>query len=368
MNRSPVWNLIGVLLLVCNLPSLNAAPPKIVPFDDPDGTNTSPSAINAPGVIIGSYSDNVIGGTLGFIRTPGNKYTSINPLNAGSGFGQGTFPTAINPQGVVVGYYFDTTTNTNRGFLRAPTGTLTEFDSTSAVNGTFPFGINPAGEITGYYYDAAFNFHGFLASGGNFTEFNFPTSPSTPSLSVLATIPEGINPRGEIVGLYTTYDSVTNIFAAHFFLRDPNGNFTSFDPDFMPSYATPYNVSNLSINPAGDVTGWYQDAGGIYHGFVRNHNGTIIAGYNFDPLGTSAQYTQAYGINPGGLITGVYLIPASTGDGNYHGFLRAANGTFTYFDPPGSVFTTPVAINPAGEITGNFKGSDNVTHGFVRSP
>src|SRR5262249_36539508 len=45
---------------------------------------------------------------------------------------------------------------------------------------------------------------------------------------------------------------------------------------------------------------------------------------------------------------------------------RAA--TFITFDPPGSTFTLPLAINPAGAITGNYNDASNVTHGFVRSP
>jgi hypothetical protein len=43
-------------------------------------------------------------------------------------------------------------------------------------------------------------------------------------------------------------------------------------------------------------------------------------------------------------------------------------GTITTFDPPGSTFTFPTAINPGGVITGAFTDASGVSHGFVRIP
>ena len=54
------------------------------------------------------------------------------------------------------------------------------------------------------------------------------------------------------------------------------------------------------------------------------------------------------GINPSGTITGTYI----TGSLVFHGFLRAPDGTFTTFDPPGSTFTVPTGINAAGDHRG----------------
>lgn len=41
--------------------------------------------------------------------------------------------------------------------------------------------------------------------------------------------------------------------------------------------------------------------------------------------------------------------------------------TFTTFDPPGSLGTSPVSINPAGHIVGNYYDLSN-SHGFLRVP
>jgi hypothetical protein len=54
---------------------------------------------------------------------------------------------------------------------------------------------------------------------------------------------------------------------------------------------------------------------------------------------------------------------------------RECPGTITTFDPPGSTFINPfdinfqlpVAINPAGAITGYFFDASLVSHGFLRS-
>ena len=78
--------------------------------------------------------------------------------------------------------------------------------------------------------------------------------------------------------------------------------------------------------------------------------------YHAPPGGTSPS-----GINPAGAITGYY------NDAGFldHGFLRARDGTFTEFDAPGAVSTTPSSINPAGAITGSYWDASGV-HGFLR--
>src|SRR5262245_22362251 len=45
----------------------------------------------------------------------------------------------------------------------------------------------------------------------------------------------------------------------------------------------------------------------------------------------------------------------------------AKSQTYTTFDPPGSQGTSPVSINPAGQITGNYVDANFATHGFVRA-
>ena len=78
--------------------------------------------------------------------------------------------------------------------------------------------------------------------------------------------------------------------------------------------------------------------------------------------------TFGSGINDGGVVTGKYL------DVNQfaHGYVRASDGTFTTFDPPGATFgqfqgTIPVRINTSGVVVGTFQGPDGALHGFLRA-
>jgi uncharacterized membrane protein len=121
-------------------------------------------------------------------------------------------------------------------------------------------------------------------------------------------------------------------------------NITTFDyPPFQGMAST--GTQPQAINPSGAIAGWYQDANGVTHGFLRTRNGTFTS---FDPTGST--YTVATGITPEMTITGWYQDTS----GFAHGFLRAPNGNLTTFDYPGtSAGTSAFAINPAGTTTGN---------------
>lgn len=133
---------------------------------------------------------------------------------------------------------------------------------------------------------------------------------------------------------------------------------------------TPYSISST-----GAITGFYWDASGVNHGFVRAPDGAIT---NFDYPG--ATFTQAWAIGPSGEITGLYGDPTVA---NWvHGFLRTRDGKFQTFDAPGAgngtgccgsipylgQGTMGEAINQAGWIAGNYVDSNNIMHGFLRAP
>src|SRR5262245_25279584 len=68
----------------------------------------------------------------------------------------------------------------------------------------------------------------------------------------------------------------------------------------------------------------------------------------FDPAGS--QYTVPASINTAGVITGYYQ------DASYgvHGFVRDSGGALTTFDVPGASHTEPRDINTAGAIAGRY--------------
>src|SRR5438876_2688441 len=255
------------------------------------------------------------------------------------------------------------------------TTNITTFDApgagTAAGQGTIAFSLNPSGAIAGFTRDANNARHGFLrAPGGTFTIFDDPAA-GTCSTSC-GTIGPGqgtrayaINPSGQIVGFYSD-----NSARCHGYVRAANGIFTQIDaPDAgtgpFPQGTFPSEFTPAGINPGGTITGFYVDASSVRHGFVRAANGVIT---EFDPTGSIL--TNPNAINEAGEITGFYF------DANFvgHGFLRATDGTITSFDAPGADMppgsgngTFGVGLTANGEIEGRTVDAKGVFHGFVRS-
>jgi uncharacterized membrane protein len=170
------------------------------------------------------------------------------------------------------------------------------------------------------------------------------------------TNPAAINNPASVAGHYI---DAAGLF--HSFLRTSDGTITPFDPPGIK--CDPLDQAECSdafgITPDGTIVGGYA-AGPLLHGYLRAPNGTFTV---FDPPGS--QSTNPAAINPAGAVTGYFFNAGATGVA--HGFLRAPNGTFTTFDPRGATVTIPTAINPAGTITGQFFDVTGVEHGFLRT-
>jgi hypothetical protein len=78
----------------------------------------------------------------------------------------------------------------------------------------------------------------------------------------------------------------------------------------------------------------------------------------FDPQNSVATYPQAIS---GGAIAGYYQDCCF----GIHGFLRAADGSITTFDPPDADSTYATSINRAGSIVGWYQIGSSVAHGFA---
>jgi hypothetical protein len=211
---------------------------------------TNALAINVLGEVVGRYDspDNV---AHGYLLSHG-ALTTIDAPDA-AGF---TVVTDINPSGHLVGRY------------RGRDG---RFHGFSLIDGDFatidyPDGIgiqgmaiNPEDVIAGYYVDAAARFHGFLLDHGSFTTIDPPGSIKTGTDGGVLKI----NPAGDIAGNYTASGDVPAPCgcSGHGFVYR-NGTFSSFD--FPGAIAT----FNQGINPRGDVVGIYMDRAGRRHGFL----------------------------------------------------------------------------------------------------
>jgi len=305
-------------------------------------------------------------------------FTDFDAKDAGPSFLQGTIGTSINDNGDIAGIYLNTNgtaTNVAHGFIRTAAGTITEFDAPHAGaglnQGTFPAGINANGEIAGMYFDSNNVYHGFLRSAsGAIIEFDVPGAPT--NVGHRGTLPVSINAGGDIAGIWI--DATNDV--RHGFVRTAAGDFTSFDVSGAGTASTQGTVP-LSINTAGSITGFYKDAAATFHGFLRTANGTIAASIDAPGAGTGGsgklQFsgTLATSINTAGDIAGVYA-----NAGNNHGFVYTASSAtpaFTTFDAPNVVLaglfmgTLAASMNAGGVISGIYTDVQGDHHGFVRA-
>src|SRR3989440_11908123 len=99
------------------------------------------------------------------------------------------------------------------------------------------------------------------------------------------------------------------------------------------------------INERGDVVGVFIDSNGVTRAFVRFSDGSFS-----DPIvdpNDTVGFTEGRGINNSRTVCGDYASP----DGNNHGFFLSG-GTFTEYDVPGAVSDTVLGINDPGDFTG----------------
>jgi len=206
--------------------------------------------------------------------------------------------------------------------------------------------INGAGQIVGSFAGGGFTNHGFLDTGGSFTQIDVPGVPGD-------TAALDINNVGQIVGGFG--DST----GGHGFV-DTAGSFTAFDVPGAQS------TDASGINDAGLIVGTFRvlppppGGGARPHGYFRDTNGTFTT---IDAPGAIDEFTG--GINNAGQIVGQFDADVSLQ--HPHGFVRYTNGTFIQLDVPGAMGTSASGINDTGLIVGAFTDSAG-EHGFLATP
>ena len=280
------------------------------------------------------------------------KYASIDYPNATR-----TRTWGISPGGVIVGDYLDSA-HVQRGFLLVR-GRYVPVDVPGALIGlpgvlpTGLRGINPAGDIVGIFIAPPGSsegctlagsppcIKGFLLHRGTFSTVLFPGHEGS--------IPKGITPDGTIYGCYHDADMMATMFG---FARTASGEFTNIDvPASMHTGATPDGSTIIGIYS--DLTMMPP----LRHGYVIQQGNF----QSFDVPGS--KFTQPWDINPRGRIVGEFQDLT----GAFHGFLRTDDG-YTSIDFPAAIGTHAGGINRRGTIVGQYTDSKNVTHGFLAVP
>jgi uncharacterized membrane protein len=227
-------------------------------IDVPGAIRTNAVAINSEGQVAGRYDtpDMVAHGYV----LSGDTVETIDAPGA-AGF---TVVTDISPDGDIVGRYM-TADKKFHGFVRAG-GVFTPIDHRDA-NGTPDMGpmgiqgmaINADGLMAGYYQDVSKRFHAFILDNGTFIPVAPPDALDTGgSGGVLH-----LNPRGDLVGGFKKPDDpvLPCGCGGHAFVYRA-GTTMSYD---LPGALV---TTNAGINPQGDIVGIYVDAQGRSHGFL----------------------------------------------------------------------------------------------------
>lgn len=225
--------------------------------------------------------------------------------------------------------------------------------------------INNLGEITGYYLDANNVYHGFVRSPeGKFTTFEAPGADTTPQ-SYNGTVPNSINDAGAITGYYA--DASGN---NHGFLRTREGVFTTFD---VPGGSL--LTRGIGINVEGAVVGFYLNQNDVFLSFLRNPDGSFETWTDPGQCDASPAVgcygAGALSINVFGIISGGY----EDNSGNFltHGLIRNSQGKLVSYTVPGALQGTwcPACASPVnlfGAIASYYTDADNVVHGYLRDP
>lgn len=166
----------------------------------------------------------------------------------------------------------------------------------------------------------------------------------------------GINDSGTIVGYYEDSQLATH----GFFIAQ--GKLTVFD---VPgSTGQTYAVS---VNSAGTIVGFYANGGPTWmSGFMRAADGTFTT---FEP--PYSWTTQAMTISPSGVIAGIAEAFGSGGpqDGSERGFVRDLQGNINLFAPPDNLYAYVRGLGPDGIVVGDYiDAAESKEHAFIRRP
>jgi uncharacterized membrane protein len=220
--------------------------------------------INSAGTVVGSD-----GNGNAFFLTGGSVHTFI-PTG-------GTSATAfgINDHGTIVGQY--STANATPGFIRSGANSDITLNAPSGPNVVNAQGINNNGLVVGFYLGTDGQDHGFQANANNavggmltgtaIADPTIPPVPGEPGATFVFSQILGLNDQGFAVGYYG--DSTTS---QHGFLYNTRtGRYTFLDDPAEAFNNAGVEVTQITgINNAGEITGFYSDANGVFHGFVAS--------------------------------------------------------------------------------------------------
>ena len=181
----------------------------------------------------------------------------------------------INDRVNIVGQYV--TSTATPGFILVHGGkSLITINAPNApgTNVVNAQGINNNGLVVGFYLGNDGQVHGFMASdraakngtltGTAVADPTIPVIPGEPGATFVFSQILGINDHGIAVGYFG--DSTTS---QHGFIYNTNTGKYTFLDDPNAAFSNGVEITQITgITNSGEITGFYSDANGVFHGFV----------------------------------------------------------------------------------------------------
>jgi hypothetical protein len=217
--------------------------------------------VNAHGTVVGTD-----GNGNAFTLSHGVLTTFIPPGGtSAAAFG-------INDEGTIVGQY--ATGGATPGFVREKDGSFITINAPSGPNIVFAQGISNKGLVVGFYVGTDGQDHGFTADVHNahqgglnavaISDPTIPVVPGEPGATFVFSQVLAVNKNGIAVGYYG--DSTNS---QHGFLYDTRSGHYRFLDDPSEAFSNGVEVTQITgITDSGELTGFYSDANGVFHGFV----------------------------------------------------------------------------------------------------
>jgi hypothetical protein len=224
-------------------------------------TKANAFGVNSAGTVVGTD-----GNGNAFYLLKGKLHTFIpNGGSSAAAFG-------INDHGTVVGQYV--TSTATPGFIRLNGKSLITINAPSGPDTVNAQSVNNHGLVVGFYVGTDGQDHGFLAhensaqngaiTGTPISDPSIPAVPGEPGATFVFSQVLSVNDHGIAVGYYG--DSTSS---QHGFIYNTNTGQYTFLDDPNAAFDNGVEVTQITgITNSGEITGFYSDASGVFHGFV----------------------------------------------------------------------------------------------------
>ena len=217
--------------------------------------------INSSGTVVGTD-----GMGNAFTETKGKVKTFI-PKGGSSAVAFG-----INDRGTIVGQFV--TSTATPGFIKINNKSYIQINAPTGPNVVNAQSINNKALVVGFYMGTDGNDHGFLVNakaakngaltGTAIADPTIPVVPGEPGATFVFSQILSVNDHGIAVGYYG--DSTTS---QHGFIYNTNTGVYTFLDDPSEAFDNGIEVTQITgITNSGEITGFYSDANGVFHGFV----------------------------------------------------------------------------------------------------